>query len=77
MDAHCGARPRGAIRAEMARKPQKKRSDKDPEQYARFVAAAREAEASNDPKDLERAVKTIAPLGSAQQGRQAGPKSGR
>ena len=44
----------------MPRKPQQKRPEKDPEQYARFVEAAREAEASEDPKDLERAIKKIA-----------------
>ena len=45
-----------------ARAPQKKRSDKDPEQYARFLEAASNAGASNDPKDLERAIKKVAPL---------------
>ena len=43
-----------------ARKPQKKRPTNDPEQYARFVEAAREAEASDNPKDLERAIKKVA-----------------
>jgi hypothetical protein len=50
----------------MPRKPQSKRPEKDPEQCARFVEAAREAEASNDPKDLERAIKQVAPLKSRQ-----------
>jgi len=47
-----------------ARKPQSKRSDNDPEQYQRFVEAARVAEASNDPKDLEAALKKIIPSGA-------------
>jgi len=45
----------------MPRKPQKKRPEKDPEQYARFVEAALDAEASDNPKDLELAIKKIAP----------------
>jgi hypothetical protein len=44
----------------MPRKPQKKRPEKDPAQYARFVEAARDAEASENPKDLEMAIKKIA-----------------
>jgi len=48
----------------MPRRPQKKRPEKDPEQYARFVEAAREAEASENPKDLELAVKKVAPIRS-------------
>jgi hypothetical protein len=44
-----------------ARKPQKKRPEKDPEQYARFVEVARDAEASENPKDLERVLKRVAP----------------
>jgi len=42
-----------------ARKPQKKRPEKDPEQYQRFLEAARVAGASDNPKDLERAVKKL------------------
>jgi hypothetical protein len=45
----------------MPRKPQTKRPEKDPEQYARFVEAAQTAEASEDPKDLERVIKKLAP----------------
>jgi hypothetical protein len=45
----------------MVRKPQSKRPDNDPEQYARFIEAARDAEASEDPRDLEKAVKQVAP----------------
>jgi hypothetical protein len=45
----------------MPRKPQKKRPAKDPEQYARFLEAAREAGASDNPKDLEKAIKRLAP----------------
>jgi hypothetical protein len=44
----------------MTRKPQKKRPEKDPEQYKRFLEAARDAGASDSPKDLERAVKKLA-----------------
>jgi hypothetical protein len=38
-----------------------KRSPDDPEQSKRFLEAAKKAEASNDPKALERALKKIAP----------------
>jgi hypothetical protein len=44
------------------RKPQKKRPENDREQYRRFLEAARASEASNDPKDLERALKKVAPV---------------
>ncbi len=43
----------------MAKKP--KRPPDDPEQYARFLEAAKNAEASDDPKALEKAVKRVAP----------------
>ena len=43
----------------MPRKPQKKRPEKDLKQYERFIEAARDAEASDDPKDLETALKKI------------------
>jgi hypothetical protein len=42
-----------------ARKLQKKRPASDPEQYQRFLEAARVAGASDNPKDLERAVKKL------------------
>ena len=42
-----------------ARKPQKKRPEKDTEQYARFLEAARVAGASDNPKDLERAIRKL------------------
>jgi hypothetical protein len=45
----------------MPRKPQKKRPEKDPEQINRFAEAARVAGASDNPKDLERAIKKVAP----------------
>lgn len=50
----------------MTRKsPPKKPSRKSPEkvQYQRFLATAREVGASKDPKDLEKAVKQVAPSG--------------
>lgn len=43
----------------MAKKP--KRPPDDPEQYARFLEAAKKAEASDDPKALDKAVKRVAP----------------
>jgi hypothetical protein len=43
----------------MPRKPKPKWDD--PEQSKRFLEAAERAEASNDPKDLDRALKKIAP----------------
>jgi hypothetical protein len=49
----------------MTRKPAKRPPD-DPEQYARFLEAAKKAEASDDPKALERAVKKVAPSAGAQ-----------
>ena len=52
----------------MPRKPQKKRPAKDPEQYARFLEAAQQAQASDDPKDLERAIKKVAPMKPAPRG---------
>jgi len=36
-----------------------KRPADDPEQYARFLEAAKKAEASDDPKALEKAVKAV------------------
>lgn len=42
----------------MTRKP--KRPPDDPEQYARFLEAAKKAEASDDPKALEKAIKSVA-----------------
>jgi hypothetical protein len=36
-----------------------------PEESKRFLEAAKKAEASNDPKDLERALKMVAPRRSA------------
>jgi hypothetical protein len=39
----------------MARKPQSKSTLTDAERHARFVETAREVEASEDPKDFERA----------------------
>jgi hypothetical protein len=43
----------------MTRKPAK--PPDDPEQYARFLEAAKAAGASDDPKALDKAVKRIAP----------------
>jgi hypothetical protein len=43
----------------MPRKP--KRPPDDPEEYARFLEAAKKAEASDDPAALERAVKVVVP----------------
>lgn len=43
----------------MTRKPAKRPPD-DPEQYKRFLEAAKKAEASEDPKALDRAVKAVA-----------------
>lgn len=44
----------------MTRKPAKRPPD-DPEQYKRFLEAAKAAEASDDPKALDKALKKIAP----------------
>jgi hypothetical protein len=44
----------------MTRKPAKPKPD-DPAQYKRFLEAAKKAEASDDPKALDRALKKIAP----------------
>ena len=41
----------------MARKPQAPRDDAA--EYKRFLEAAKEAEASHDPKDFERAFKRV------------------
>lgn len=53
----------------MTRKPAKrkpaKRPPDDPAQYKRFLDAAKQAEASDDPKVLEKAVKGIAPTKKA------------
>jgi hypothetical protein len=43
----------------MSRKPARKPKLTDAERHKRFVATAREVEASNDPKDFERAFKRI------------------
>ncbi len=43
----------------MTRKP--KRPPGDPEQYARFLEAAKKAEASDDPGALDKAVKKVVP----------------
>lgn len=47
----------------MTRKPAKsaKRPPDDPAQYKRFLEAAKQAEASDDPKALDKALKKIAP----------------
>ena len=44
----------------MSKKPTPKPDD--PEQYKRFLKAAKETEASEDPEVLSRALKKIAPL---------------
>jgi len=44
-----------------AKKPQRKRGENDPEEYARFLEAAREAEASDNPDDFDKAFKMISP----------------
>ena len=44
----------------MTRKPAKRPPD-DPAQYKRFLDAAKKAEASDDPKALDKALKKIAP----------------
>lgn len=48
----------------MTRKPAPRKSAKrppdDPAQYKRFLEAAKQAEASDDPRALEKAVKKIA-----------------
>lgn len=44
----------------MTRKPAKRPPD-DPAQYKRFLEAAKKAEASDDPKALEKAIKKISP----------------
>lgn len=45
----------------MQRKPKQKSKSDDPDEYKRFLETAKAVEASDDPKDLERAVKTISP----------------
>jgi hypothetical protein len=42
-------------------RPRKRSPRDDPEQSQRFLEAAERAEASNDPKDFDRALKKIAP----------------
>lgn len=42
----------------MTRKPPKRPPD-DPEQYARFLEAAKKAGASDDPKALEKALRVV------------------
>jgi hypothetical protein len=49
----------------MARKSEPKRKLTDAERHKRFVEMAREVEASDDPKDFERAFKKIVPAKSA------------
>ena len=44
----------------MTRKPQSKAKWDDPEESERFLAEAKAAGASDDPKDLERALKAVA-----------------
>ena len=48
----------------MSKKPSQKRepTPDNPEQHKRFLESAKEAEASQDPKTLSRALKKIAPL---------------
>jgi hypothetical protein len=41
------------------RKPQSKRVENDPEEYKRFRGMAKVVEASDDPKDFERAFKRV------------------
>jgi hypothetical protein len=43
----------------MARKPKRKVKPDDPAEYKRFLETARTVEASDDPKDFERAFKRI------------------
>jgi len=43
----------------MPRKPEPKPKLTDAERHKRFVAMAREVEASDDPKDFEKAFKTV------------------
>lgn len=43
----------------MTRKPAKRPPD-DPEQYKRFLEAAKKAEASDEPKALDKAFKKVA-----------------
>jgi len=45
----------------MTKKPRSQPKWDDPEQSKRFLEAAEKAGASNDPKDLDRALKKIAP----------------
>jgi|CXWL01.1.fsa_nt_gi hypothetical protein len=51
----------------MTRKPAK-RPPHDPAQYKRFLEAAKKAEASDDPKALEKALKGIAPRKDGEKG---------
>jgi len=44
----------------MTRKPKAPVKHDDPEQYARFLEAAKAAEASDDPKVAEKAFKRVA-----------------
>jgi hypothetical protein len=43
----------------MTRKPQSKSTLTDEERHARFVETAREVEASDDPKDFDRAFERV------------------
>lgn len=46
----------------MPRKPSPRpKKTSDPEEYQRFLETAKAVEASDDPKDFERALKSIAP----------------
>ena len=49
----------------MKRKPQSKTKLTDAERHARFVEMAREVEASEDPKDFERAFEKVTKPGPA------------
>lgn len=56
----------------MARKP--KRPPDDPEQYARFLEAAKKAEASDKPEALDKALKGIViPKGASPASRKTKP----
>lgn len=45
----------------MTRKPPKRPPD-DPEEYKRFLETAKQAEASDDPNALDKAIKKVVPL---------------
>jgi hypothetical protein len=48
----------------MATKSKQKPKLTDPERHKRFVAMAHEVEASNDPKDFDKAFKRVVPVKS-------------